>query len=342
MTDRNKTSGNAGGMRKQTATGSLRGNGESGLRAHGLVSRGVVLATYRQLDGDPAFPETVGAASAVYCDVLLYSASEGMRGAPLRRVLVAQDCGMHDGHVWLPRAATMDVSKTSAAETGLDIRTADPQNLDGDHVLIQYIDDSFHQPVITRRLPHPRMGQGNESLASAGHRMKLKLVDGNPDFWKHHGSFVGFDNEGGFIVDTSRAHNGALGAEGAEEPADNAANGDQTFVVNSKATFRIVGVNPDGAVPKFELLISDNSLVLKLVDGNSLQISGNGSAAVATIGDGTFNVPVVEKLQALYEALVLQLATHIHADGWGGTLPPTVPPVWQPWDPTINSTKIKI
>lgn len=284
-----------GGRRKQSATGSLWNSGMHNLRAHGLIHRAVVVATYVQLDGPEAFPEVTVTPSAVYCDVLLYSTSEGLRGAPLRRVLVAQDCGMHDGKLWHPRAATQDFSRTA----GLDPNVSDPKNLDGDHVLIQYMEDNLSLPVITKRLPHPRMGFGNEALASAGHRLKLKLVDGQPDYWKHHGSFAGFDKDGNFIVDTTRAHSGQYDVSGNEVPVPDAAHGNTTYVVSDKATFKVIGLDVNGLNPKFELSVKDNELHLKLQNGESLLISGKDGSVTMKAGDGAVHVALAEHLETM-------------------------------------------
>jgi len=231
-----------GRHRKSSATPNPDRDGGSSLSANGLLVRGVVVATYVQLDGDNPFPNNeFESVVGVYCDVLIYSSLEGMREALLRRCLVSQPSGgMHEGHVWKPRAARIDVANGEIEPT-----TVEPRDLDGDHVLVGFMDDIYTAPVILRAVPHPRWGLANEERAEAGHRGKLKLADGEPDFWKHRGTFHGVDDSGNFIVDTTRAHGGDYADDGTEAPADDAAHGDVVFRVNDQQKFKVEGFTSD-------------------------------------------------------------------------------------------------
>jgi len=145
----------------------------------GLLLRGVVTATYVIDDPDHPFADDPSKVpTAVYCDVLTF----GRRWYFIPKCLVAQErSGLHSGHVWKPRAATMTI--TSAP---MDLnKGTNPAILDGDHVLVGFLDDNFNQPLILRALPHPAADVGNEEL-EVGHRLKLVDGDGDPDFWKHN------------------------------------------------------------------------------------------------------------------------------------------------------------
>jgi hypothetical protein len=60
-----------------------------------------------------------------------------------------------------------------------------------------------------RALPHPAADVGNEEFG-VGHRLKLKVEDGDPDFYKHNGSYYGIHKNGDFYIDTTHANNGQL------------------------------------------------------------------------------------------------------------------------------------
>ena len=182
-------------------------------RARGLMVRGAVTATYVMDDaGHPTADDEGRAPVAVYCDVMVTSHLRGNHWFFLPKCLVSQDRGgLHRGAIWKPRAATVDVT-----DNPMDLdKGTNPANLDGDHVLVGFIDDLLSHPVILRGIPHPSADVGNEQ-APLGNRMKLQLADGDPEFWKHHGSFFGISDQGDFAVDTTRANDGGLDADGKE------------------------------------------------------------------------------------------------------------------------------
>lgn len=185
-------------------------------RANGLLVRGVVVATYVVDDENHPNAGKDAPPVAVYCDVLSYSNISGTRWRFIKHAIVAQDRGaLHSGRVWKPRATSLDVTKETVS---LDVAT-NPANLDGDHVLVGFLDDNLNTPVILEGLPHPSADVGNEDkTAGRGHRLRLKLEDGDPDFWKHHGTFYGINNAGDFEVDTTFAHDGELEEDGKEKP----------------------------------------------------------------------------------------------------------------------------
>jgi hypothetical protein len=208
-------------------------------RANGLLVRGVVIQTYAEDEaqpivapGDSAIPQT-----KVYCDVLVYSDIPNVRQGFLPRVLVSQERGgMHEGAIWKPRAARIDTTKGSI-DTGLF--RVDPRDIDGDHVLVGFMDDALNQPVILRGLPHPRRDVGN-SAEELGVRMRLRKSDGEPHFEKHRGSFWGADDKGNFVIDLRRAHSGQYGTDGSEPPApEDGAHGNFIVKMPVNSTLRI-------------------------------------------------------------------------------------------------------
>lgn len=177
--------------------------------AEGVLLRGVVTATY--VTDDPQHPladEDATVPTAVYCDVMVYGNSPTF----IPKALVCQErSGLHSGHVWKPRAA----SQTITGDT-LDFdKGANPATIDGDHVLVGFLNGNFNQPLILRALPHPASDVGNEELG-VGHRLKLVSGDGDPDFWKHNGTYYGIHKNGDFYIDTTHANDGTLDEEGHE------------------------------------------------------------------------------------------------------------------------------
>lgn len=363
---RHQTTGTMGGSRRQSGTPSRNGgNLNHGQQANGLQVRGVVVATY-VTDGDNPYPSIDGApiiadVTAVYCDVLCYTSMPASRAFPLQRVLVSQDgASMHEGRVWKPRAARLDM------ETGtLDPQTSDPRNLDGEHVLIGFIDNNLNMPIILRSITHPQTGRGNESLTEAGHRQKLKLVDGEPSFWKHRGSFFGVDDNGDFVVDTTRAHDGVYATDGTEVPVG----GSVKVRVGSGEQLHVIGLDVSGANPLFELTLVNNALTLQLQDGATLSLTGKDGAAVALLGDGAIKAVREDLLNTLWGAFKLLYDAHLHPEtalraalGVAGadptlvslaplaagalvtasTSPSTPPAAAMPaWDADIGSNKLK-
>ena len=188
-----------------------------GQRANGLLLRGCVTATYL-VDST----ERVGNDSywlgetpvACYCDVLCYSGIPGQRWIFLRKVLVSQDRGgIHNGKVWKPRAAKIDITEVEFVADG----GTNPANWDGDHVLVGFMEDNLNLPIILRGIPHPAQDTGGTEK-EVGHRLRLKVADGDPDFCKHYGSFYGLDEKGDFTVDLTQAYSADLEANG-NEPA---------------------------------------------------------------------------------------------------------------------------
>lgn len=125
--------------------------------------RGIVLRTYVQ--DTPHRPKLNTAAAAAYgiaCDVLLVRSH-----AILYNVAVQQRaCGFSDADLWIPKGmtGTVDtqepvstlngVSKRGTRIATQDIPTVD--RLDGDHVLVEFLDSRQTSPIIVGPWVHPR------------------------------------------------------------------------------------------------------------------------------------------------------------------------------------------
>jgi hypothetical protein len=210
---------------------------------------------------------------------------------------------------------------------------------------VQFLDDDLSKPFVAKRFQHPHMGRGNENLAQAGHRQKLKSADGNPWIVKHRGAFFGIDKDGNFLFEGTRAHGGAYDVSGNEVPSADAAHGGIVLKLASGTSMRAVGLNTTGAGDTFDFKVSTDDLVL-LQDGqNALHVAGKAANTTMQVGDGARHVAIVEALQALYTALKVKLDAfdaHIHATGMGPSGPPVPLIVAPAWDAAINSSKISI
>ena len=111
----------------------------------------------------------------------------------------------HSGSIRKPRAAKHTLSGSPIDPT----RPINVAHLDGDHVLVGFMDDSRNRPVILCYLPHPRADIGDENKP-IGHRTRLRLVYGDPAFVKHHGCFYGVSDAGDIVLDATSENSKVL------------------------------------------------------------------------------------------------------------------------------------
>ena len=292
------------------------------LDAGGLTLRGVVTAVYAY-DSDQPFNnsgDTGLPLNGIYCDVITYGRHFNL--IP-RCLYVSSRKGMHEGDIDLPRAASLDVTRE------LDASSSAPSNMDGDHVLVGFIENDLSQPYIVGFIPHPSSDIGN-SEEELGVRMRLKEADGNPKLTKHRGAYYGIDPAGNYKVDTRKAHSGVYQADGKEPvPTLNGTNGN--FTVD---------------------LPAGSTLTVRVANGSTLLIDDKDGDATMTLGSGDRSVAVAQELQTLYESLKSQFdafnsqfVAHVHPTAAPGPASPPAgaSPTQAPaWDPAIVSDKLLI
>lgn len=237
--------------------------------AQGLLLRGVVVATYEvDADNNPE-KELSGDTTpiAIYCDVLTYSSLQRQQVLYLRGCLVSQDIGgMHRGRIFKPRAARLD-------KTGNPIdlnNNTNVANLDGDHVLVGFIDGRFNSPTILKGVPHPSADAGNEGDTQR-RRMRLVQTDGDPDFFKHHGSVYGVTDDGDWSVDTRFANDGTLKEDAGEQPPPTDGKGSQHHQLPLDGVFTVSLSNmndPNNPQEKVRLTLSRNSMQVAYPDSS--------------------------------------------------------------------------
>lgn len=318
-------------------------------KASGLLLKGVVTATYVTDDNDhPTFLDPMNRPLAVYCDVVVYPSIPKQRWFFLQKVLVSTSRGgLHDDDSWQPKATTSNIV-TQVLDNQLG---ANPGQLDGDHVLVGFMNDSFDEPVILRGIPHPSRDVGN-LLYGTGKRLKLKQVDGNPDFKKFKGVFRGVDGSGNHVVDSTFGHTGTLLAAGLEPPSDiTGTSGNQERKLPQNSTHEITFWNM--AVPlvpvevaKFKCTKTEFEILLTLLP--TLKVEGSALTAKLTLGSGAVSATIAEHMETLWGLMVTWAAGHIHNDSLAapttpplaGTPVPPAPGVPPSWNSAINSGKL--
>ena len=309
---------------------------------NGLLLRGVVTATYVTDDLDhPLAKDPNNLPSAVYCDVLIYSGIAYNRWFTLSQVLVSQKRGgIHNDDLWKPKATKKNVEQTLNDTVG-----ANPGSLDGDHVLVGFLNNTFDEPIILRGLPHPARDRLNE-LYDSGKRIKLRIVDGDPDFVKHHGVFRGVDDNGNYVVNSSYGNDGTTLENGKEpSPSLDGSSGNQDYILPKNSTFSVElrdmtnDVSPT-EYAKLTVKADNGNLELKVDGFNSITVDGSGTDATLKLGNGAAKAAIADLLEALWGQMKTIFGTHTHTfSGPSGTT--SVPSSQVPsWDSNINSDKL--
>jgi len=332
-----------------------------GMKSNGLLIRGVVLATY-VVDDDahpelPANPEIEeGTPIAVYCDVLSYSFRRNNRFVAFRGVLVSQERGgLHGGDIYKPKATTKDVTGAPLSIDG----STNPAHMDGDHVLIGFMDDDLTQPIILRGIPHPSVDAGKlDNIEGSGRLRQLRLVDGDPRYLKHHGSYCGLDDSGNHVIDTTWANDGTTDDNGVEPLPPTDGKGSQKaflpadsewgiqFLDKSDPKNPVVVAAITGDATTFNVTIVDPSgSIGSSIDGDPCyQFTGSESTAKLVLGDGLVKAAVADHMETLWNAMKSTVETwagsHIHPSGVGPTGTGTPLLTIDSWDPDINSNRL--
>ena len=168
----------------------------------GWITRGVVLQVYFA-DEDTRIGATQ---RCVQCDVRTF----GRYSRVLKRVPVLQRAhGLHDHDIYVPRPATLtlDGSPITSEPTATSGPTP-AENIDGDHVLVGFLDNDPSQPVILPMvMPHPQSSYS--PMAASGRERRIQ----------HSGTVITWSPDGALTIDATGAASQQLGAKGVEVPA---------------------------------------------------------------------------------------------------------------------------
>lgn len=197
---------------RNVISSSARGNTGQQIPLAGALVRGVVLKVYTYGDIDPLRNTNY---NGIYADVLAYGQALSSPTIIIRRALVCTTkSGVYEGDIWIPRGTSQNLQTRQAVDVG---QILDPRQLDGDHVLVGFIDGTLTTPVIVAQLPHPQADR-NVDATEIGERIKTLNTEEAVRYWRHHGSFFGLDQDGNFNVNTARANDGYYnGTDGREQ-----------------------------------------------------------------------------------------------------------------------------
>lgn len=334
---------------------SLRGKTIAPPSSMGLLLRGVVVATYVTDDAKNAYNTVKTTPYAVFCDVLCYGPGAGGTQTLITNALVSQDrAGIQSGDVWHPRAASIDTSGQP-----LSLAYSNLMALDGDHVLIGFIDGTYQSPVILRCLPHPQADTGQSAAEPAdGQRVRLKLTDGSPDLRKTLGVVTGVDKSANVVMRTLYANDGSLTAKGAP-PAPPATSDVGNIVMqmhkraqrltqlldmdSPAAPVEVLREVVQASLVQLQFLTESAHFVVQDSGGNTLEAKGSGHTATLQVGEGLKHVALGEYLLALYDQLAIQFNTHVHGTSLGPSISAAASGFTAPaWDSRIVSTKVSV
>ena len=241
----------------------------------GWITRAVVIKTYFT-EEDTRSGWTKGVQRNILCDVRTY----GRYSRSLAKVPVLQRTqGRHDEDIYIPRDSRQDIEGGTLA-TGGTKSTARPsaaESMDGDHVLIGFLDNDPQQPVV---LPfvfsHPK--SACQPTAAIGRVKRMR----------HQGTLVEWDKDGNFTIDATGVAAEILGPKGTEVPAPGKG---KITLVNKDLGGSKLSVILDASSAPGKLLLGSDPLVPStepFVCGNLLVTAVNALVdqikAITTVG----------------------------------------------------------
>lgn len=246
--------------------------------AHGHTMRGVVLKTYLP---DKATVLTGGRSTtalySVTCDVLVYE--ENMRTVLKHVPVMTGSGGMRDHDVWIPEDSSIDVS-TGTIVVDATVQMSKVTDLNGDHVLIGFLNNDFTEPMIIGQVPHPRNNRAPMSTDVTQFKSKNYL----------RGMSFGITQDGNIECDlsspTSKPSEGGMDPSGNEIP--NIMGGNFTMTMQPGALLQLLDStisNPEATVLG-ETYITDESTLLNAL-GVFLAVFNTYALAIKPVADPT-------------------------------------------------------
>lgn len=305
---------NAPAIPMPSGLGKLRQGLSIAAGTQGTLLRGVVIDVHRY-GAQTGAPTRTPALFGMYADVLVYTALPGNSvWRYLPRCLITQaHAGRHDGDIYVPRKNRTGFGTSANPITPEIAKRLDgtkvepgtsPMMMDGDHVLVGFIDNQPNQPAIVGYIPHPRVDAGIENTATIGERLHMVEADNNPRLVKHQGAYHGVTSTGDFVINTTRAH---LGDSGGGTEVTGGGYGEQGAEVKSRKTYTegaatgvaeagnmVVNLPPNatltfnftddaGGITNSLSLTSHNGTFT--VDADSILLGSAGATEKAVLGD---------------------------------------------------------
>jgi hypothetical protein len=168
----------------------------------GWITRAVVLQTYYP-EEDDRITWLKDNQWNVLCDVRTF----GRYSRRMSKVPVLQHTqGLHDQDIYIPRPSRIDTSGANLVTDPAENQKATAaEKLDGDHVLLGFLDNDPQQPVILPfTLGHPQTD-------------KAAVSDGRIRRIRHAGVKIEWSEDGNLLIDATGAAKEELQADGSED-----------------------------------------------------------------------------------------------------------------------------
>jgi hypothetical protein len=199
----------------------------------GWITRAVVLQVYYP-EEDTRIGWSKISQKCILCDVRTY----GRYSRFLPKVPVLQRThGVWDHDIYIPRASTIHLEAGDlASDPSADKPPTAAEDMDGDHVLVEFLEGDPQQPVILPFvMPHPKSNYRPEKADSRARRIR------------HNGVLVEWDAEGNLTVDARGAAKQELGERGVEQ-SNSGTGGKVTLVTSDGSNQTSVVLNENGQI----------------------------------------------------------------------------------------------
>lgn len=260
---------------------------------------------------------------AVECDVIIVRTGISILSVPV----LQRQYGVNNVHdLWVPRPTTrvvgedgqtLNLSRVASRRGAFIASPTSFSAVDGDMVLVDFMEGNKDFPIIVGALPHER---SNRVLTSGqGWREGSVEERGKPkrdEYYTHHyGTEVRINEQGDLLIDTAGAYS---------DPAT-----EDSSPAIGQIRFRVKDSQ------RFTVSIGDDEDVLEVFkDGSQLRIDlGEGAAESIILGDAfrTF----------FNNFLTTEYAVHTHTSGVGPTGPPQAAPTQMGTDVLSDLAKTK-
>lgn len=275
--------------------------------------RGIVLNTYVSDEGNRT-------PHRVVCDVILVRSMAFYPNVPVQQPVH----GVNNAQLWIPRPTTRDIGgaplNARLAPNSPGGSSPQPVNdlaeLDGDQVVVEFLEGRVAWPIITGALSHPRSNR--TIVAGPGWAEGDPSSRGAPqkdELYQHHqGTEVRINASGDLLIDTVGAYE-----DGATE-------------------------DPSSGQGQIRLRVKEDQRFTVEIDGvDVFEVWKDGSQVVVDMGEGADERVILGDSfrQFFNDFLTNEYATHTHPTGVGPSGAPTQPATQMGEDVLSDLARVK-